>query len=154
MASWPRCHMVALGSHDHSGVLLEVENCLNKSTRMNGMGIPSTVISAAAQTPPKAAEPRQGWSPGAAATALHTRMPIPCSESWPWKSLVFRPVHWHSSSKLLLKFLARLPSAARSCFCLTSVPGTEPAWMTQRLGVRASWPLFLPTNHSLDEVPG
>lgn len=48
VASWPRCHMVALGSHDHSGVLLEGENRFHKSTRTNGVGIPSTAISAAA----------------------------------------------------------------------------------------------------------
>lgn len=48
VASWPRCYMVTLGSHNHSGVLLEAENCFNQSTWANGVGIPSTVISAAA----------------------------------------------------------------------------------------------------------
>lgn len=31
VAPWLRGHMVALDSHDHSGVLLEAENCFSKS---------------------------------------------------------------------------------------------------------------------------
>lgn len=66
VASLPRCHMVALGSREHSGVLLEAENYFNKSTRTNGVGIPSTVISAVHKYNPSLQGPRQallswGW---------------------------------------------------------------------------------------------
>lgn len=116
-ATLPRCHMVALGSLEHSGVLLEAENYFNKSTRTNGVGIPSTVISAVHKYKPSLPGPRQalvswGWCHSSSQQDAH-HFGV---SHWPWTSLVFRLVHWHPSWKLLLKFLARVPSAARSLF--------------------------------------
>lgn len=48
VASWPGCHMVALGSHDCLGARLVTEDCFNKSAETSGVVILSTAISAAA----------------------------------------------------------------------------------------------------------